>query len=422
MSGFGFGFGSRQSAPSNQGETALPADLIPIGTKIHVVGDSLSYAEQDSFPSGYISWLIGEAGGRFLYPSTSNPGAGDGSTTSGGNMAIKGQPPSGFAARASEIANTVGDGVLILGGIENGSGTAPEEWAHFDSIISACSAARKIYVTPVAPTKSIYADGGARKVAFDALAAADNRISFLTDTWNGIELATGATAGGVHSYDTPGVHQTPLGARLQAVNMWTQMTPDWESGTAYDQFELSDNFMAAESYLTGDVGGLADGYSLVNPSGATMMPSKGVLRNWISQIVEISGTANSSSICSIRNNGFPHSFSAGDVIQGVMALKVSNLADNGPPIGLRSIGGPSFYYNKVRWGSQYYTSSGQGVLAPAMEIDYIIRSRNPSTADLIGAGASLNFDMPFSLLSGTIDCRIEIARPMGFNLTQLGLT
>ena len=204
MAGFGFGFGSRQSPSAVPTSDQSGADLIPIGTKLYVVGDSLSYAEQDSFPSGFISWLIGEADGRFLYPATSNPGAGDGSTTSGGNMAIKGQPPSGYAARASQIASTVGNGVLILGGIENGSGTAAEEWAHFNTIISECSAARKIYVTPVAPTKSTYADGGARKATFDGLAAADSRITLLSNTWNGMELATNATAGGAHSYDTPG--------------------------------------------------------------------------------------------------------------------------------------------------------------------------------------------------------------------------
>ena len=41
-------------------------------------------------------------------------------------MAIKGQPPSGYAARATEIASTVADG-LVIGGIENGTGTAAED-------------------------------------------------------------------------------------------------------------------------------------------------------------------------------------------------------------------------------------------------------------------------------------------------------
>jgi hypothetical protein len=336
-------------------------------------------------------------------------------------MAIKGQDPAGFAVRAATIASAVGSGVLIIGGIENGNGTGAEEWAHFDTVISACFAARKIYVTPAAPTKSTFADGGARKAAFDTLAAADSRATLLTDTWNGIELATSAITGGAHSYDTPGVHQNPLGGRLQAANMWTQMAPDWAGDSAYEQFDTADNFMAAERYLTGDIGGLASGYSLVNPSGATMAPSKSALRDWTSQVIEISGSATSSGICSIRNNGFAHLYAAGDVLQGVMALKVSNLAGDGPPIGLRSIGGPSFYYNKVRWGSQYYTSTGQGPFAPAAEFDYIIRSRNPGTSDVIANGNSLNFDMPFTLIPGAIDCRIEIARPMGFNLTQLGL-
>ncbi|QJB69691.1 hypothetical protein [Parasphingorhabdus halotolerans] len=421
MAGFGFGFGSRQSPTAVQAGNHPGADLIPAGTKLYVVGDSLSYAEQDSFPSGYITWLIGEADGRFIFPSTTNPGVGDGSGTTGGNMAIKGQAPSGYAARAVAIANVVDDGILILGGIENGPGSAADEWAHFDAVISACSAARKIYITPVAPTKSTYLDGGIRKAEFDAMAAADGRVTFLSNCWAGIELATSATTTGVHSYDTPGVHQTPLGAKLQAANMWAQMAPDWKTGSAYDQFEIADNFMAAESYLTGDSGGLASGYSLVNPSGAAISPSKGVLRDWNSQVLEISGTAASTSICSIRNNGFAHNFVAGDIIQGVMALKISNLAGDGPPVGLRSIGGPSFYYNKVRWGSQYYASGAQGSLSPAADIDYIVRSRNPSTADVVSSGNGLNFDMPFSLVPGLADCRIEIARPMGFNLTQLGL-
>lgn len=336
-------------------------------------------------------------------------------------MAIKGQSPADFAARAATIAGAVGDGVLILGGIENGSGSAQEEWAHFETIISACSSARKIYVTPVAPTKSTFTDGGQRKAAFDMLAASDDRVTFLSNCWNGIELATSATTGGAHSYDIPGVHQNPLGARLQAQNMWQQMASDWQIGSAYEQFQLSDNFMAAESYLTGDVGGVADGYSIVNPSGAVITPSKAVLRDWTSQVLEISGTATSTGICSYRNNGFANSYAAGDILQGVMALKVSNLDEDGPPIGLRSIGGPSFYYNKVRWGSQYYASGGQGPLSPAMEIDYIVRSRNPSTSDVVGSGSSLNFDMPFTLIPGPVDCRIEMAKPMGFNLTQLGL-
>ena len=55
-----------------------------------------------------------------------------------------------------------------------------------------------------------------------------------------------------------------------------------------------------------------------------------------------------------------------------------------------------------------------GPLSPAANIDYIIRSRNASTADIIGNGNSLNFDMPFSLVPGQVDCRIEIAKPMGF--------
>ena len=59
-----------------------------------------------------------------------------------------------------------------------------------------------------------------------------------------------------------------------------QMKADWESGNAFDQFELADNFLAAESYLSGDNGGMADGYSLVNPSGATINPHKGILRDW----------------------------------------------------------------------------------------------------------------------------------------------
>ena len=61
MAGFGFGFGSRQSAgPMPKPATAL-GGTIPVGTPLYIVGDSLSYAERDSFSSGYISWLIGES-------------------------------------------------------------------------------------------------------------------------------------------------------------------------------------------------------------------------------------------------------------------------------------------------------------------------------------------------------------------------
>lgn len=441
MARYGFGFGTNRRRMTSGTISAPPSSLIALGTPVCMVGDSMSYAEGDHWPSGYITRLMLEADGAFHYPATTNMGTGDGSTTSGGNMAIKGQNAAGYAARKATIAAAVGTGVLLIGGIQNVGGTVTEKWGSILEVIEACADTRAIFITPAAPTKDVVG-GSLDKPTFDGLASAyaaantspSKPIVFLSDTWNGITLATDAVSGGPHAYDTPGVHQNPLGSALQAANMWGQMAAYWESGNAYDA--LADLITAGGDYieevsLDGSTGGLATSWSNVNPSGATITPTKGTLLGYTSQIVTVSGSATSNGLCSLRRNSIPLVFSAGESIGGAIAIKVSNAAQDGPAVGLRSLGAHS-YFLKSGWASSSFNpTGGQGYIKEeAANFSGIVRFRPPDLAQISGGGTTLNFDLYYTLLTdaqlssagfGSLDVRIEIARPIMANWTQLGI-
>ena len=402
----------------------------------------MSFGESDSFPSGYMTWLQLRANGRFHFPSTANPGAGDGLTTAGGNMAIKGQAPAGMAARKGVIASAIGSGVLIIGGIENDPWGA---WPYHLEVIQACidGGCRAAFIVPAAPTKS-YLANPAPFEAYDAAAASwasansssARPITVLSQTWNGLTLANGPTSAGPHSYDIPGVHQNPLGSALQATNMWSQMAPYYQEGDAYSALvpHIGSNALGGFTDLTGaggtGGGAIADGFSVINGSGATFTNSKGTLDGHASQVITISGSAGSNGTCSFRRNGNAIDVAPGDSIGGVVHLKVSNAAQNGPAIGLRNLS-PSTYYDKSRWGSRNYDPLAHGLLEQqAAWFEGIVRFRPVDIGQITAAQSSLNFDTYFTLLTdaqlttaglGPLDVRIEIARPMLYNWTTLGV-
>ncbi|RVT39909.1 hypothetical protein [Sphingobium algorifonticola] len=423
----GFGFGAIGIARHRRGIAGPPAGspLMAVGDRLVFAGDSMTYGNGDT-PNAYMPWLTLLAEGRFNYPATVNKGSTNVSLPpEGGNMGVSGQNSNGYITRKANIAAACANGALILGGIENdfaGGLTAAQSIANFEEMIAACTTAKRIYITPGAPTKSVIGNAGnaAKKTTFDAYFAAhpDPRVKFLTNCWNGITLALDAINTGPHSYDA--VHQNPLGAKLQAANIWSEIAADWAAGTAYADPALASGDLLGTAGLFAGTGGTANGYgqvatgwTLTNSTGAALAAS--VADNLIGdkrgQRLVASGTASANSRIRMRHT-ITNAYVTGDRVLVIGRLRVRNAAGDGPPIGLRAIG-ISALGGATRFLTEAY-AGGQGPFAPVSQIDGIFRN---FVGLATATGGSWTLDVDFQTVTGTaLDIALDIADFRTFNL------
>lgn len=400
---------------------------LSLNTRVCVVGDSMTYQGADTVFSGYLMHLIRNASGRFYYPKTLNKGVA--ATVVGGNMGISGQNTQQYVDRKANIVTGVGNGVLIIGGVENNLAagiSVADAILDIDEIITAVGAVR-IFVTPVAPTKTILYNNGptglAYKSIFDAYYAdhPDPRVFLLPNTWAGMTLALDGVNPGAHSYDA--VHQNPLGHLVQALNMWGDLAEHFATGDAYACYP-SGELMGTSGDFAG-TGGTANGmgqvatsWTLTNSTGATVVAAvaDGGIDGRRSQVLTISGTPSANSRVRLRRSA-PHVYETGDEFVGISTLKVSNAAGNGEATGLRGFE-QSVYFNQGRWFSQGY-NNGSGLLEDATPFQGIVRT---FPVPVSAGGSTVTVDFDIQLVTGSAcDVRIEMAGARLFNITDLGL-
>ncbi len=417
----------RDSAGETDNSDGGGPEPLPLNTRLCVVGDSMTFQGADTVYSGYLMHLIRNASGRFYYPKTLNKGVA--ATVVGGNMGISGQNTQQYVDRKANIVTGVGNGVLIIGGVENNLAagiSVVDAIADIDEIIAAVGATR-IFVTPVAPTKTIRFTNGQSgldyKSIFDAYFTdhADPRVFLLPSTWAGMTLAIDAVTPGAHSYDA--VHQNPLGHLVQASNMWGDLAPHFAAGDAYGCYPsgeimgTSGDFAGSGGTANG-MGQVATGWTLTNSTGATISATvaDGGIDGRRSQVLTISGTPTANSRVLLRRSA-PHVYETGDEFVGISTLKVSNAAGNGEATGLRGFE-HSVYFNQGRWLSQSYTN-GSGLLEDATPFQGIVRTFPVPVA---AGGTTVTVDFAIQLVTGSpCDARVEMAGARLFNITDLGL-
>lgn len=397
---------------------AQPKARLPIGTPVAIVGDSMTYGDGDGAARSYMPGLILAASGRFHYPETINKGSNNTTTTppQGGNMGVSGQTSAQYVQRLSAITAGVGSGVMILGGIENDfaqSITVEQSIANFEQIVAAVPDAKRIYITPVAPTKTVVVNGkGPAKAAFDAHFAAhpDPRVRFLSGTWDGITLSNPDASPGPHGYDA--VHQTPLGGKLQGFNMWRDMAADWAAGTAYDDATLGADLLGTSGDFAGGTT-LATGWAITKPAGAVVTNSvfDGGLDGRRTQRTDVSGTATASLLRLRRSLSF--TFAAGARFAGLATLRLTNGAGNGPAVGVKGFG-LEVYFANARWLTASYSGT-QGAFADVTPLDGIVRTF--VSAPAASGGTTLTVDLAMNVLTGVpLDARLDVAGVRAFAL------
>lgn len=404
-----------------------PSSLLGADTKLHVLGDSMTFnGASGKWDAGYSQHLTYFTDGIYIFPPTAGSGT---AGATGGNLSRSGTEPSDWVASLAEIVSSVGDGVLIIGGIQNSANTAAQDWANFETILSACSAAARIYVVPAAPTMASFTKAP-KNDDFNTLASAfcnaTPNCTFLSDAWtspNLVALALDASTPGPDSYD--GTHQNAVGSRKQAENMWLQMSADWTDEDAFTNYDLGDNLFAASYAMPGNTAGRADGVTIVDGSvGAILIPTKDTITYegvaYTAQALTISGIATATGNCSIRRNGFATDFDALDIFDLIFLVEISNAAGNGPPVGLRTVAAAT-YFNRIIWGGTSVTVGGD--LASAFQVGpHLVRVEQYAATEPSAGGTSLNFDFAFTLNTGVAaDAKIKVARLACFNRTALGL-
>lgn len=414
------GLGIRQGARRRVGRLpGMPAaTAMALGDRVVTAGDSMTYGQSD-VPAAYQPWLILAASGRFDYPATLNRGSTVNTVPpTGGNMGVNGQRTAQYVERKAAIASAAAGGALILGGIENDltAGIAvATSIANLDEIIAACADAKRIYVTPVAPTKTVVGNPAnqAKKASFDAYFAAHTnpRVRFLPGTWNGVTLALDGTIAGAHSFD--GIHQNPLGAKVQGANMWSDMASDWPAGSAYTDPKLGTSELlgsAGDFVGTGGtangMGQVATGWVLTNTTGAGVAASvvDGLVDGQRGQRLILSGTASANARVKLRRT-IASAFVAGDRLFGFGRVRVGNTAATGPAQGLRGLG-ISAASTQARWLAETYAGA-QGALDPAAQFSGIFRLF-PAVAS--ASGGSWTIDLDIQPQTGVpIDIAIDLA-------------
>lgn len=401
---------------------ARKAAPIALGDSWGVVGDSMTYGALR--PKMYAYWLALEMAGRCRWLPTQNIGT---STCQGSSMGVSGDSTADIAARASYI-QAAGLDVVFCFSFENdnSSVTAAEMIANWETVLSALSASKRVYMIGSGETRTVYASSTiqARNAVVNAWMATANQtytnVSYIPDTiaWQNIALHNGA--GGAGEDSTDGVHMNLQGAKKFAANLWSYVRSDFATGNAYDADPYATNLFPTDfSGTTGSIsnatGAVATGMALTNTTGATLVASKGTLHGKNSQILTLSGTATANARIQLREY-CANTFVIGDSLDGFGRIKVSASDGVSAPVGLRSIGFDGGGGRHI-FLSQYHDNVSEGEWSSSFEGIFRIQP-----AFFTAGGSSFTTDLNIQPVIGVpLDIRVELADVKMYNMTQEGI-
>lgn len=380
--------------------------ILLANTELMFVGDSMTYASGGQLWH-YPWWLIAACDGIFDYPQTVSPGT---ASASGGNMGVSGDDTSDLVARKATIASAVGgNAVIIAVGENDGVGvTAQDMIDNVEEVIAALDAGATVFIMPIAYTSTVDGSGTlqSRKTTYDAYWAAHDRVIFLENAWSGISLHDST-----HSVD--GIHQTSLGAKLQAENIAPYIIAAFEADkTAYDAPYINNLIPEAQRDYSA-------GWSITNSTGASVAQSNGTLGGETSKIFTISGTPTAADTFRYRNT-ITTSITNGDEVVGMTRISITNAAQDGPPVGLDGFWF-TLFFGQASWGTLTF-STGRGLDDAIVDESFVNQIIRTNSENATATGSALTYDISARLdTSGPCDIRIEISQPAAFNKTVEGV-
>lgn len=374
--------------------------LLAANTNLCLVGDSMTYGNGGQLWF-YGWWLIAACNGIFNFPQTVGQGSSD---PSGGNMGVSGNTTAQMAARKATIAAAVGDGVVIIGGGQNDTSgvTALDMIDNIEEVVAACEAnSATICVMPVAPTTTVLGntDLQTRKATFDAYWASRSGVTFLADTFSGMDYSSG-------SYSIDGVHETSLGAKAKADNIAVYLLALFEAGkTAYDAPYTPD-------LMPSDRKDFSTGWSLSNTTGASVAQSTGTLGGEPSKIFTISGTPSSQDTFRYRST-ITHSILTGDEFVGMLRLSATNAAQDGKPVGIKGFWF-NLFFGQIPWGT-LAADADRGFSDALIDASFVNKIIRTASENAHVDNSVLTFDITLRLdTTQANDIRLEIAQPEAY--------